>query len=302
MLFQDAISQELKGISQKKLISVAKELSRSYRKENGFFFSSPLHRLAYLTTRFPATLAVAQSVLNKLPKQVESVLELGAGVGTSLWALPFLSNITLVEKDLGLIEMGQRLKPGPYQWIHSDCTQIREFPKSDLILFSYSIGELEGEKAYSLLKTLFQQTLQFLVIIEPGTPKGFERIRNYRELFIKLNGHIIAPCPHTKMCPMEGKNWCHFSERLSRDRLHRILKEGELGYEDEKYSYLIISKDPFPKSGKRILRHPQKRSGHITFELCREIGVEKKTLSKKEGDAFKDAKRLKWGDVLDHRF
>ena len=261
-----------------------------------------MHRLAYLTTRFPATLAVAQSVLNKLPKQVESVLELGAGVGTSLWALPFLSNITLVEKDLGLIEMGQRLKPGPYQWIHSDCTQIREFPKSDLILFSYSIGELEGEKAYSLLKTLFQQTLQFLVIIEPGTPKGFERIRNYRELFIKLNGHIIAPCPHTKMCPMEGKNWCHFSERLSRDRLHRILKEGQLGYEDEKYSYLIISKDPFPKSGKRILRHPQKRSGHITFELCREIGVEKKTLSKKDRSAFKDAKRLKWGDVLDHRF
>ncbi len=72
MLFQDAISQGLKGISQKKLISVAKELSRSYRKENGFSFSSYLHRLAYLTTRFPATLAVAQSVIKKLPKQVES--------------------------------------------------------------------------------------------------------------------------------------------------------------------------------------------------------------------------------------
>ena len=254
-----------------------------------------MHRLAYLTTRFPSTLAVAQSVLNKLPKQVESVLELGAGVGTSLWALPFLSNITLVKKDLGLIEMGQRLKPGPYQCIHADYTQVKEFPKSDLILFSYSIRELEEEKAYSLLKTLFQQTLQFLVLIEPGTPKGFERIRNYRELFIKLNGHIIAPCPHTKMSPMEGKNWCHFSERLSRDRLHRILKEGELGYEDEKYSYLIISKDPFPKSGKRILRHPQKRSGHITFELCREIGVEKKRFLKKRGMHLKTQSGLSGG-------
>lgn len=301
-VFQKAILNELRGVCQKKLGKAAKELSTSYQKTNTFSFSSDVHRLAYLATRFPATLAVAKAVLDKLPKSPSSVLEFGAGIGTSLWVYPHLSKATLVEKDLGLIQIGQRLKPGPFNWTHSDFTQLSTFPEADLILFSYSIGEIEEEKAFAVLKRAFDSNCLFIVIIEPGTPKGFERIRLYRELFLSINGHIIAPCPHHQRCPMEGGNWCHFKERLERSRLHRLLKEGDLGYEDEKYSYLMISKQLKNQGGKRILRHPQKRRGHISFELCTENGLEKAIVSKKEGKKFKEAKELDWGDLVAQDF
>ena len=101
---------------------------------------------------------------------------------------------------------------------------------------------------------------------------------------------------------MEGTNWCHFKERLKRSSLHRELKEGELGYEDEKYSYVILSKQFHKLGGKRILRHPQKRGGHISFELCTEEGLQKKIVSKKQGQIFREAKKLKWGDHVGEDF
>ena len=41
-----------------------------------------------------------------------------------------------------------------------------------------------------------------------------------------------------------GANWCHFAVRLARTSLHRDVKGARLGYEDEKYSFLVVSPDP----------------------------------------------------------
>ena len=60
-----------------------------------------------------------------------------------------------------------------------------------------------------------------LVIVEPGTPRGFENILKAREQLIQWGGKMIAPCPHVKQCPMKDK-WCHFSVRLERTREHRL--------------------------------------------------------------------------------
>jgi len=77
--------------------------------------------------------------------------------------------------------------------------------------------------------------------------------------------------------------------------LHRQLKSGALGYEDEKFSYLIASKLAYSPSGKRVLRTPIKRKGHHILELCTPIGIEKKIISKKEKDLYR---KVKWGDLI----
>ena len=90
-------------------------------------------------------------------------------------------------------------------------------------------------------------------------------------------------------------DWCHFSVRLERTAEHRLIKEGALGYEDEKYSYVVASREPGEHYQARILRHPQKHSGHIEFTLCTQEGLKNETVSRRMGDRYKKSKKCEWG-------
>ena len=131
-----------------------------------------------------------------------------------------------------------------------------------------------------------------MVIIEPGTPEGFERVRMARTLALKRGLSLHGPCPHHNVCPMVGKDWCHFAARLSRSSLHRFIKKGALGHEDEKYSYLIASKQPYAPSGARVLRHPIRKKGHVLAMLCTAEGLEQRVFKGKE------KKEIHWGSLL----
>jgi ribosomal protein RSM22 (predicted rRNA methylase) len=53
-----------------------------------------------------------------------------------------------------------------------------------------------------------------LVLVEPGSPKGYRFVMSFRDWVIsKKEASIIAPCPHHKQCPMAAnpESWCHFS-------------------------------------------------------------------------------------------
>ena len=115
---------------------------------------------------------------------------------------------------------------------------------------------------------------------------------------IAAGGSTVAPCPHDLPCPLPADDWCHFAIRLSRSKLHRRAKGVELGYEDEKYSYAVLSCTPVPKAGARIIRQPQVRSGHVHLVTCEPDGIHQRTVSRREGDRFKDAKGAAWGDSL----
>ena len=37
----------------------------------------------------------------------------------------------------------------------------------------------------------------------------------------EAGANILAPCPHARPCPLAAPDWCHFSARVARSRLHR---------------------------------------------------------------------------------
>ncbi|WP_342219565.1 small ribosomal subunit Rsm22 family protein [Rickettsiella endosymbiont of Miltochrista miniata] len=78
-------------------------------------------------------------------------------------------------------------------------------------------------------------------------------------------------------------DWCHFAERIERSFWQKSLKKGTLGYEDEPYSYLIITKEVVDREGDRILKPPSKHSGHILFDVCASDNIKKITISRKQG-------------------
>ncbi len=96
---------------------------------------------------------------------------------------------------------------------------------------------------------------------------------------------------------MKGGDWCHFAERVARTSLHRKIKGGSLGHEDEKFSYVIVSKTQGNLPPARILRHPLKHPGNITFTLCAQEGLKQEIVSKRTPDKYKKARKLEWGDA-----
>jgi ribosomal protein RSM22 (predicted rRNA methylase) len=93
-------------------------------------------------------------------------------------------------------------------------------------------------------------------------------------------------------------DWCHFSQRIERTSLHRQLKGGELGYEDEKFSYIVADKSCASPTAARIVRHPRKHSGHVQLMLCTTAGhIENRTVTRSSKAAYKQARKAEWGDI-----
>lgn len=308
---QQAIEEEIQRLDWHEVTEAREELTDRYRqhsKPKGPLMTKEAHRLSYVATRMPATFAVCYKVLEEIRQRtfdtpVKSLLDLGAGPGTVMWAaseiFPEIETMTLMEKDMHLIEIGKKFG-GTLQanWNMVDLEQIPTLPAHDLITLSYSVGELPLKIIPELIEQCWKATQKILVVIEPGTPQGFERIRTIRSQLIELGAYIVAPCPHALTCPMTGGDWCHFSERVERSFAHRRLKGATLGYEDEKYSYIAVSKTPAQLPESRVLRHPMKHSGHVNLTLCTPEGLKQVTISKRNGEAYKKAKKLEWGSAL----
>lgn len=277
-------------------------MTQGYKEGRSSPFSDEASRLAYLGARMPATYAAIHKVLQNAPP-IEHLLDLGAGPGTASWAaadlFPSLKRITLVEMSRDAIALGQKLaQSSPHlslkngEWLHQSASD--PIPKADGAILSYLLNEVsEPEKVVERC----WEAVSLLILIEPGTPKGFHLIRKLRTQLIGLGAHLIAPCPHSFACPIQGSDWCHFSARVERTRLHRLLKEGSLGFEDEKFSYLIASKTAATPPIGRIVRHPIKSSGFVRMRVCTDEGrLEEKTITRKEKERYRIARDAEWGD------
>ena len=301
---QSGIDEILQNTPPNVLRKAREALTQTYRagSDSSSVFADPAQRLAYLGTRMPATFAAVSKALSQISLPCESLLDLGAGPGTASWAasalFPSLKKITLVERSREAILLGKALaQKAPHavlqgaEWVHKSLTEMGSLPEAELIVLSYVLNELEDP--VSLVDACWEKG-QILVFVEPGTPKGFALIRALREKLLGRGAHLVAPCPHSKTCP---NNWCHFAARLERTRLHRMLKEGALGFEDEKFSYLIVSKKTFPLTASRILRHPLKQSGHVRLSLCNQAGnLEERIVTRSQKEIYRQARDAKWGD------
>ncbi|MEI6242552.1 MAG: small ribosomal subunit Rsm22 family protein [Chlamydiota bacterium] len=279
-----------------------KSLTKKYKDEN--FSLTMEEKYLYLLTRMPATVRVIRRVLQELDaleekEKIKNILDVGSGPGSSFFALeeffPDVEKITYIERDPDFIRLGKKLtQASSITWERKDCAKNFTLPVADLTLFSYSIGEMSEDVVKKIFCEWSQHEGLFLVLIEPGTPKGFSKIAWAKEFFLSYPFSVVAPCPHGKKCPLI-KDFCHFSTRVNRSSSHRMAKEGSLGYEDEKFSYIIFSKKAGAEGLPRILRHPLKRKGHMIFSLCTSEGLLEKTVSRKD-EGYKAGKKLEWGD------
>jgi ribosomal protein RSM22 (predicted rRNA methylase) len=315
-LLRQAVDQALEGVALSDLKLAAATLSERYRGEKldgALHLSDDLTARAYLATRLPATYAAIRDAMNKLAElrpdfQPSTLLDIGAGPGTAMWAAadcwPGLSDALLLEASGPIRKWGETLSAqGPVaqvEWQAADISKAVTTAKiRDLVCLAYVLSELASGNRGKLIDDLWALTGDMLLIIEPGTPKGWERILAARTRLIELGAHIIAPCPHARPCPVASPDWCHFARRVARSRLHRLAKEADVPWEDEKFIYLAASRKPGRPAEARILAPSRQSKGRIDLKLCCADGsLSQRTISKREGAIFKTACRRDWGEIL----
>ncbi|MDR3763201.1 MAG: small ribosomal subunit Rsm22 family protein [Acidobacteriota bacterium] len=310
-----AVDREVDSCNTAQLRAAALRLSQSYREANAASaLISDVDRAAYLAVRLPATCAAVTRALQwtreNFSEDIHSLLDLGSGPGTALWAaaeqLPALDSCTALERDARFAALGQRLAQQAEhpalrntKWITADLSAGLPQGQWDLVLCSYALNELSAAQRGKLVAEAWSHAAKLLVVIEPGTKTGFANLSAARQQLLAASAHIVAPCPHTQACPMQqNADWCHFAARVERTSDHRRLKDAALGHEDEKFSFIAFARQPLAvEPHARIVRHPQIASGYTQISLCTPEGtLVRTTVTRSQKDDWRRLKRLSWGD------
>ena len=310
MALPEIIQQKIESLCESVPLSTlkleAEKLSDTYRnsKRGGIeLLDNKVSTLAYIASRLPATYSAISSVLLGVKEtfdnlEVKTVIDVGAGPGTATIAINNIlgkKSVTLIERNPDMIEVGKQLLSElecECEWVQND---IKDFSKNaDLIISAYMFNEMDENAVKDLVQKLYTKADKALVIVDNGTKDAFSMMKIVRETLISIGANILAPCANESECQNE---WCHFSARVGRTKLHKILKGGDAPFEDEKFTYLVATKVP-SENHDRILRHPKILKGRVELELCTKNGIEHKTITKTQKEIFKIARKSTWGETI----
>ena len=300
-------------------VARAAELSAGYRSGAATpRLEDPATVEAYARTRMPATFAAATRAFGSAAERVPGFapathLDAGAGTLASAWAVrsvwPSVEQIQAVEVQPVVASLGRRLAAasgdgalGAATWRIGRAGDVTIRVRADLVTASYLLGELEVDELRPTIDALWAATGGMLVLVEPGSRAGYRRILLARDRLVAAGARVAAPCPGPEPCPVAGSRmtWCHFLARLDRSPEHRRAKSATRSWEDEPFSYVALARpglpaDPRPRV---VLGRPRRHPGRVELRICHDGRIETRTVSRREGEAWRAAKDLDWGDAL----
>ena len=309
-----ALDGKLQGFSRTDAAQRSQKISTTYRAGGGSgSIRSEADALAYALARMPATYAAVAASLNALTEIApdfapETLLDVGAGPGTASWAaaqaFPSLQDFTLLDTNATLSRLALELARNRSRLAECRCLpgdaggNLLEVSPVDLVIASYVIGELGETEQRALTEAMWAKARHALLVIEPGTPAGYARILALRQQLIAAGAHVAAPCPHEKPCPLTPPDWCHFSQRLPRSQAHRQIKGAEVPFEDERFIYVALTREPPATRSARVLAPPDVGKAGVTAKLCAEDGIEFAKVPRRDKAAYASARRWRWGDAV----
>ena len=311
---QAALARKAEGLSRADAAQRAGAISQTYRSGGSSNrIKTTADALAYALARMPGTYAAVAASLNALMEidpdfAPRSLLDVGAGPGTATWAaseaFASLETFALLDANTTLRDLAASLVTSQprFEGLRYDAGDARKMladaPEAELVVASYVINELSESERAVFADTLWTKTRNMLLVVEPGTPAGYSHIIALRDRLIAKGAHVIAPCPHDAACPLIAPDWCHFTQRLQRSRAHKHLKAADLPYEDEKFSYVILSRAAPAQRPSRVLAQPLVTKIAVTTKICAPDGPKAASVPHRDKAAYKRAKKWNWGDAI----
>jgi ribosomal protein RSM22 (predicted rRNA methylase) len=312
-----ALEAKLEGLPRADIAARALAISKTYRDGGGSaLIRSGTDALAYALARMPATYAAVAACLNALCEArpefaPRSLLDVGAGPGTASRAVaeafPALTSFALIDANAALRSLALDLlqhspRFGDLSYAAGEArAALASAERADLVIASYLIGEVGETERGALADALWARAGDTLLVVEPGTPAGYTRILKLRAQLIAADAHVAAPCPHDRTCPLSPPDWCHFSQRLARSRAHKQLKGAEVPFEDERFSYVVLTRAPVARYASRVLAQPSVGKAAISAKLCTPQGVAIASVPRRDRQAYAKARHWRWGDAVSEK-
>jgi ribosomal protein RSM22 (predicted rRNA methylase) len=313
---RSALERLAEGLGRTDLAQRSRNITATYqaRRNSSQSLLSADDALAYALARMPATYAATLETLEQLVEVMpglspKSLLDVGCGPGTASFAavqaFPGLDQVTLVDRNGPFLDIARTIAASALAevktaFLDQDIAREAVIPPADLVVASYVLAELESAAQGKLINALWMASQHVLVLVEPGTPDGFARLKAARTALIGHGAHVAAPCTHEATCPMSGDAWCRFFARVQRSRDHRLLKGGDRPFEDEPYAYLVLTRQrPEARMSHRIVARPLETKAGITLGVCGADGLQQAVAPSRQKELFRKYKRLDWGDAVE---
>ena len=272
--------------------------------------------LGYLALIFPATYAQSRGAMAMAAARIPdwkpaTLLDLGSGPGTALWAAhaqwPSLRGYTACEREPALIAIGRGLVQQSAvpalraaRWERVDLRELPRSPREryDLVVIGHVLNELDPQQQTQIVAWAWEATAGMLLIVEPGTPAAFAVVRAARDQLLVAGAATIAPCTHDRPCPLQN-DWCHFPQRLNRPEFQRRARGSSSQWEDSKFSFAAMARfaPPEPIWG-RVIAEPETSKAYAETLISTQAGVARYRAFKRYREAFRRMRELVWGEAL----
>jgi len=319
---RNAIAQALDAVPETRWLNAARALSEQYRNLHSAdaapIVRTRLDALGYAALLMPATYAQLYGAMHaaaaRAPSwQPKTMLDMGSGPGTALWAATVcwqsLRDLTAWEREPMLIALGRdlaRASANPAlrhaRWVQRNLSApIERGIAFDLVVLGHVLGEIPPEERDAVVTSAWRMARGMLLIVEPGTPGGFNVVRAARDRLLADGALTIAPCAHNLPCPLND-DWCHFPQRLRRPEFQRRARGAPSPWEDAKYSYAALARFPpeRPIWG-RVILEPSFNKAYAEVLISSRDGIVRHRALKRNRNAFRWVKHLEWGQTLEEK-
>ncbi len=240
-----------------------------------------------------------------------TMLDLGSGPGTALWAAmahwPSLQSLAAWEREQAFIALGRRLANESSnaamrstRWSQVDLrqTQLAGSERFDLVVLGHVLNELGEDDRRRVVDAAWQRTAGILLIVEPGTTPAFSVVRASRDQLLSAGAHTLAPCAHDRPCPLEN-DWCHFPQRIMRPDFQRRARGAPSQWEEGKFSYAAMARFPPPTPiWGRVIREATANKAYAETKISSQAGVSRYRALKRYRDTYRWVRGLAWGGAL----
>ena len=305
---QQKVNSLFVGINKETLVSKRENLTQKYKSSqavNRSVFESNTDSVVYAISRMPSTYAVICTLMKDLIDQnkienISSIIDIGSGTGSGYFASRELFDdidISLYERDKNMIDIFDKFETGinvkRFDFLRDDIEK-----NADLVMSNYVFSELNEEGRKIALEKMLNSSNRYVLIVDTGTPRTYENFMKLKKMVFDMGYCVIAPCLSQK-CGLKN-DYCQFYARVERSSLLKMSKSAELSYEDEKYFYLLISKDNtnFDENQKRVIRRPQIKTNFVELKLCLNSGVIEEKFTKKDKESYQKAKKIKINGIM----